>query len=369
MNTDSTILVPFLNRAGEEFKTDDWFHLVPLGHFYISRKEKDGQKRHYLQVVDEIAADRIIAAFTNRRAANSDYKLLVDFEHFSHDIGKSTEAACWVTDMEKRADGVWAKGEWSDIGETAIRNRRYRYLSPVWLPNQTEKLGENRFRPVEVNDAGLTNKPNLGDALTPFWNRADEPFNGSNATNQQPQQNQNMTKTKQLLGLSDTATDDDVFNAVTALKAAAGQTDAFKNRATTLETELTGLKAEHQKLLGESVAKELEANRDVIPEGQQEAWKNRLESDFAGTAALLRGIKRPETPGKKPVHKAGAAAAAAAKNNATDEDDTGSPFLNRVQELMRDEKLTELQAIDKVAHDAPALYRDYAENLRKSLKD
>lgn len=355
------ILTPFLNRAGDSFDPSGWFHLVPLGQFRISRDEKEGQKtikKFYTQVVDEIAADRIVAAFANRLAANPDFKLLIDFEHFSHDEGKSTEAACWITHMEKRADGVWAKGEWSDVGEAAIRNRRYRYLSPVWFQRQTEKISETHFRPVEVNDAGLTNKPNLGAALTPFWNRAgDEPFNGREAADTQPEQKNKMKEQLiALLGLPAEADEAAVLAAVQALKdtseKAAGEAAPLKNRLSALETA-------HKALLGDAVAKELDANKDVIPEGQQGAWKNRLESDFTGTASLLRGLKRPESA-KTPVHKAGAAAAAASKKTAGGEDDE-HPFLNRVQEIMTADKCTEAQAIDKAAATSPALYRDYAE--------
>lgn len=360
MNSD-TLLTPFLNRDGE-FKPDDWFQLVPKGTFPITRKEADGKLRLYHQVVDDVAVEKIVQAFTNRRTANPNYKLLIGFEHFAHNPEGSTEAACWAEELQKREDGVWARGTWSDLGKTAILNHRYRYLSPVWFPRQTEPLGDSRFRPVEVNDAGLTNKPNLGDALQPFWNReaAPENSNGHEATTEQANKIKAMKEQLiALLGLAADAGDDAIITAVTALKkdkeTKAGEATAFQNRLTTLE-------AAHKTLLGDAVSKELDANKDVIPEGQTDAWKNRLESDFTGTAALLRGLKRPEVTTKTPVHQTGKAAAASAKKAATDNGEQ-HPFLNRVDELMKaDTALTRDAAFLKAAENND-LYESYNASL------
>ncbi|EIP99460.1 Mu-like prophage I protein [Opitutaceae bacterium TAV1] len=357
MNTD-TLLTPFLNRDAE-FKAADWFQLVPKGTFLIRRKEADGKVKLYEQVVDDVAVGKIVQAFTNRRAADPNYKLLIGFEHYAHNPQGSTEAACWGEEMDARADGVWARGEWSDTGEAAIRNRRYRYLSPVWFPHQTESLGGNRFRPTEVNDAGLTNKPNLGAALQPFWNREITELNGREATTEQPDTKDTMKeKLIALLGLAADAGDDAILTAVTALKkdkeTQAGEATAFKNRLTTLETA-------HKALLGDAVTRELAANKDVIPEGQVEAWKNRLESDFTGTSELLRGIKRPEVTTKTPVHQPGKGAAASAKK--TDGEGDQHPFLNRVDELMKaDAKLTRADAFLKAADDNE-LYEGYLSGI------
>ena len=144
MTLETAILTPFLNRAGD-FDPSGWFQLVPKGSFPISRKEKDGV-RSYVQVVDDVACERIVAAFQNRQTATPSYQLLVGFEHFAHQENGSTEAACWVNSLEKRADGVWAKGDWTPDGTAAIKNRRYRFLSPVWFPRQTEVIADKELR-------------------------------------------------------------------------------------------------------------------------------------------------------------------------------------------------------------------------------
>ncbi|WP_221029909.1 phage protease [Actomonas aquatica] len=358
----SQISAPFLNREGE-FDPDGWFHLVPKGTFPITRLEKDGVRRTYFQVIDDTAVDRIVAAFANKQQADPGYRIMVGFEHFAHQSDKSSEAACWVDAMEVRPDGVWAKGKWTDIGEAAVKNRRFRYLSPVWFPRQTETIAENRFRPVEVNDAGLTNKPNLGDALQPFWNR--EEFNGREASTHQPtHQNTMKDRLIALFKMDAGATDDQVIGQATAFMNRAAELDTLKGTHDTLRTTHTALENRFKTLLSSSVTAELEANKDVIPEGQQDAWKNRLEADFDGTAALLRGLKRPEK-GKthSPVHKPGKGAAAAATKTEGEDESAQDAFMNRVAEVMTKRDLDKADAIAAVASDEPDLYAAYREEL------
>lgn len=358
--TADSISAPFLNRAGD-FDPAGWFHLVPIGEFAISRKEKDGVTRDYVQVVDAEAARRIVAAFANRRSANPTFRMLIDFEHFSHDSSKSSEAACWVDEMEQRADGVWAKGEWSDVGTTAVKNRRYRSLSPVWFPRQTENLGSNRFRPIEVNDAGLTNKPNLGDALQPFWNR--ETISGREASTQQNERNTMKDRLIALFKMDAGATEDQVFGQAQAFFNRASELDTLKGKHATLESDHTALKNRHTELLATSVKAELEANADVIPEGQKDAWKNRLESDFDGTSQLLRGLKRPEGDKKKaPIHNVGRGNANASQK-VDGEDSAEGAFMNRVSEVMTKRNLDKADAVAAVAGDEPELYAAYREEL------
>lgn len=356
------ILTPFLNRDGGAFDPAGWFQLVPKGTFKIQRKEA-GKVVLYEQVVDDESVKRMAEAFANRLASNPGYKLLIDFEHFSHDTEKSSSAAAWVNKVEARADGLWAQAEWSDEGETAIKNRRYRYLSPVWLPSQVERLGPQRVRPIAVNDAGLTNKPNLGAALQPFWNREDS-LSGQPA---QENQNQHIAMKEQLIalfGLAATASEADILAKAAAFKNRAVEADALQGKFDTLTTEHAAFKNRHTALLSVSVDRTLEEFKGVITEESKDAWKNRLTEDFAGTTALLKGIKAPAAGGdtKKPVHQPGKGAANAAKK--TDGEEEGSAFLNRVKELRAaDSKLTEGDAMYQAAQANPDLYEEYRTSL------
>jgi phage I-like protein len=351
------LLTPLLNRENQ-LPADGWYHLIKTGDHPLRLASGSVCQR-----LDATACEAIAADFRNRRAADPSHRLLIDFEHFSHDTGKRSEAAGWITALENRADGVWFQAEWSDLGETAIKNRRYRSISPVWFPHQCEQVADGIYRPLRVNDAGLTNKPNL-QGLVPFWNRAAD--TDERAPEQQPEQqpeNQDKKMKEQLIALLGLAADADDAAVLAAVKALKDSSDKSATEAAPLKNRFTVLETQYKTLLGDSVAKELEANKDVIPEGQVAAWKNRLEADFAGTAGLLRGIKRPEVR-KTPVHEPGKGAAAAAKKTGADSDPGEVPFLNRVRELMDTEKLTELQAIDKAAAASPQLYKEYVGGFR-----
>ncbi|MDR1279338.1 MAG: phage protease [Opitutaceae bacterium] len=347
---DTEILTPLLNREGE-FTPAGWFHIVATGDHPLPVKDASGKMRRVIQRLDTKACEAIVADFANRRTANPGYSPLIDFEHFSHDRSRKSEASGWITAMENRADGIWFQANWSDVGESAIRNRRYRYISPVWFPHQCEKVSEGIYRPLRINDAGLTNKPNL-HGLVPFWNREAESTADTGKTTEQPAMN---TKAIALsLGLPETADEAAIIAAIGKLKDGAAQAAPLQNR-------LTELEKNHKVLLGDAVTKELDANKDVIPEGHAEAWKNRLESDFPGTSALLRGIKRPEVTTKTPIHQPGKGAAASAQK--ADGEGDQHPFLNRVDELMKaDGKLTRDDAFLKAAEDND-LYESYSSAL------
>ncbi|MBI5689259.1 MAG: hypothetical protein HZC55_04120 [Verrucomicrobia bacterium] len=357
------LLAPFLNRAGS-FDPKDWFHLVPKGTFPIPRKEGD-KVRVYQQVVDDIACDRIVGAFQNRRTKNPAYQMLVGFEHFAHQENGSSAAAAWVNELEKRPDGVWARGEWTPDGQAAIVNRKYKFLSPVWFPRQTEKLGELRVRPIEVNDAGLTNMPNMGDALKPFWNRAGETFHGREATSETKTNSSHMKDRLILIcGLAATATDEHVIAAVEAFKNRASSYDTTKSQLDTLAADHTALKNRHAALLTDSVTKTLDEFKGVITEESKEAWKNRLTEDYVGTVTLLKGLK-PAASKKAPVHSAGKGAAAAAKGGGEEEGtDAVDAFMNRVGEVMVARKLDKADAIAAVAREEQALYGAYRDAMQ-----
>jgi len=84
--------------------------------------------------------------------------LHIDYEHASETRapeGEPAPAAGWITALEARSDGIWAKVEWTERAGAMIEAREYRYLSPVFYfePETGEIVG--------LLSAGLTNRPNL----------------------------------------------------------------------------------------------------------------------------------------------------------------------------------------------------------------
>ena len=126
------------------------------------------------QVIDREACERMAAAFAAQKAERGDNfpGLMVNFDHFSLDTGKPSEAAGWITGLEARDDGLWARVRWTDSGLAAVTGGRYRLLSPVFRhPSGTEDLGDGRVRPVYLESVALTNEPNIkgGKPIANRW--------------------------------------------------------------------------------------------------------------------------------------------------------------------------------------------------------
>ncbi|MCW5558814.1 MAG: hypothetical protein KIT22_13420 [Verrucomicrobiae bacterium] len=226
-------LTPIANRAGSD---TGWYHLVPKGEF-------PHPDTGLLQVLDDEAITAMANRFAAEAASPNFGGLLVDQEHWSLDPDRSSEAYGWVRAVENRADGLWGRIEWTDLGTHALETKRYKFASPVWMPNQVQRLGNRRIRPMRLDSAGLTNNPNLR-GMVPLTNRAGaEPADIETQPLDKPQ---HMKSVAAALGLAPEASEEAVLAAVTALKqkaeAAEGALKPVQNRVTTLEGELTTLR-------------------------------------------------------------------------------------------------------------------------------
>ena len=93
---------------------DGWVQVSPCGEFpHVGAG--------VTQVIDREACDRIAADFNARKSDAIFPGVLVDFDHFSLDTEKSSEAAGWISDLESRDTGLWARVRWSDAGLSAVR--------------------------------------------------------------------------------------------------------------------------------------------------------------------------------------------------------------------------------------------------------
>jgi len=125
-------------------------------------------------VVDKTGCDAMANAFRDEAGKPNFAGLLIDFDHFSLDDKLKSEAAGWISELENRDTGLWAKIRWSDVGEECVKGGRYRFLSPVWSQRDCEDLGNGRLRPVKLLNAAVTNDPNL-KGMVPLSNRDASP--------------------------------------------------------------------------------------------------------------------------------------------------------------------------------------------------
>ena len=267
--------IDFLPNRKVSSTTEEWYHLVPVGQFML-KPEKD-PKTQAVQLVDAKSIEAMANSFDGR--------LLVDFEHESYDPEKRTAAAGWITHVEAREDGLWGQIEWTGSGKTSVDGKEYRFLSPTFLRNDTEKAGQSRsgpwLRPLRLDSAALTNRPNMA-TITPFFNAARPEVSATDRGAQSNTQDNNTMRELliQLLGLPEDATDEQITAAANEHLANAVDTEEkekYENRIVSLTEELN--------------------NRDLDAAGitdaeERKRWQTLLNADRQNAAALLQSHRK-----------------------------------------------------------------------------
>lgn len=160
-----------------------WIHLTPAGTF----GGKDG--RGPFVVKDA----RTVIAQSMQLAGG---KIVLDENHSTYTAaqrGVSAPAVGWITQMEARPDGIWGHVEWTRHGAALWADRAYRGVSPVLR----SEPGNGTVTAIEA--ASLTNKPNLGVRTLHQENL---------------ETRMDLAKLRRQLGLSETATEDDIHAAI-----------------------------------------------------------------------------------------------------------------------------------------------------------
>ena len=126
-----------------------------------------------MQVIDPAAIASIVENF-NAAAQDPNFSgMLIDHEHFKHDLQKETVAYGWLMGLQGRADGIYGQIRWSVTGQAAVDGGDYRFFSTEYDPADMEVLsgGEpRRARPLRLDGLTLTNAPNNKGAR-PITNR------------------------------------------------------------------------------------------------------------------------------------------------------------------------------------------------------
>jgi phage I-like protein len=353
--TEHPTLTPLFNRSADgSFKLpeDGWFHLVPKGVFPIV--DPENPKAVLKQVVDDQALERMLNRFSEDATVPNFPGLLVDFDHFSYDSDKSSEAAGWVVKLENRSNGLWGQVKWTPKGEQAVKDGAYRFISPVWGKREAEKLTNSNFRPARLESLGLTNQPNLR-GMVPLSNR-------DLAVREVPApespDNKTMKQVSAKLGLQPDASEDAVLAAVTKLM----------NRSTELEATNATLTTENEGLKKDQVELALDKYKNRFKPEKRDAWKNRLTEDYAGAVEILDEM--PEAGPAKAGNQTSANGGGKMLNRkeaSTPEDKEGKPTDNKaraakIETLASDYKLknrcTLGEAYDAVERLHPELFQE-----------
>ncbi len=118
----------------------EWIRLLPLGEVELADERPPF-------VVDRESLLTMVAAFEARGV-----DLVVDYEHQSLK-GERAPAAGWIKELKAKEDGLWARVEWTGQAREYLKNREYRYFSPVL------QLDPETRRPEAILQVALTNVP------------------------------------------------------------------------------------------------------------------------------------------------------------------------------------------------------------------
>ena len=147
-------------------------------------------------LVDDQAVRELLAHAGSRKT-----EIVVDYEHQTlKDV--EAPAAAWVKRLvDKGEAGIWAEVEWTPRGGEYVKNKEYRYVSPVIGVRQSDG------RAVFLHNIGLTNTPAI-DGMEPITHKDEG----------EESMNELLAKLQKLLGLGEDADEAAVLGAIKALK-------------------------------------------------------------------------------------------------------------------------------------------------------
>lgn len=130
-----------------------------------------------------------------------------------------------VVELEVRADGLWARCEWNDLGNDNLKNGYWMFPSPRW----DAPAGGAQFKPVRLISIGLTNTPRIKDS-EPVANADDAAEEIFDENNQQKNE-MNRKLMIEKLGLVPEATDEEILAKLDEImKVNADAAEAEKNK-------------------------------------------------------------------------------------------------------------------------------------------
>lgn len=157
--------------------------VLPLGHVVSSKGEFDVDEESFRAMKAQIAGRGV--------------DLVVDYEHQTLK-GVEAPAAGWVKELKLEGGQIKAVVEWTPRGKRYLENREYRYLSPVVNVRKTDS------KATGLHSLALTNTPAIV-GMTPLVNS--EHFEGGS-------NNMDIQKLAKMLGLDETATEDQIEEAL-----------------------------------------------------------------------------------------------------------------------------------------------------------
>lgn len=274
-----------------------WIHIVPGGEHPGTVSIPAGYEVPGYGTFDEAAEVEgltvIGAAQLESMVQRFNGEMLIDYEHFSHDPDKKTEASGWGLEVRYAADrnNLELQTDWTPTATREIKEQIYRFISPEFAGSVTYEGGTFKFFPTRLTGAGLTNRPKL-TALKPVSVNRDKPT-------PTPTTMDYKAILLSLLGLPATATDQEI-----EAKRGTAATDMAQsqNRA----SEITTLQTKVAKLEGDVIESDLTRFAPVIEDKESAKELLVLNRDKAVKffEAQLAKVKPGETQkSKTPIYQ------------------------------------------------------------------
>lgn len=309
-------LTPDRSAAIKQVPTE--IQLTPAGYF----RAVDGRPH---DAPDGWFIDEMQARLVKLAARRSRNKFVIDYEHqtlHKEKNGQPAPAAGWFKKLEWReGSGLWAVDvKWTPQAESAILSEQYLYLSPVF------QYEPQTGRVLSIQMAAITNSPGL-DGMQSLASLSLEQFQ----TLLTQQEDMPMKKLLAMLGLPDTASEEEAVAALTKLQsenkessdkvaALTAQVDAEPDPAKYVPVAVVqGLKAEMAALTQSHNTKTVEdlvgkALEDKLITAAEKDWALKLGktnlaalTGYLGTQKPIAALTAPQvTPGEAPPGKTAA---------------------------------------------------------------
>lgn len=245
---------------------------IPADHWYqieVSGTHPAGSERK--QLIDDKAIHSIVNRFNAEKAAAGENwgGMLVDLDHRSHDLEHTTEAHAWLQEVDVRSGQLWGRLDLTDLGEHAIRNKRVKWFSTEYDPEDVQNIGSGTVRPMRLSGLAFTNRPN---------NRGGKPISNRDGNEPggepKPHTKKHMQPIAEKLGLPADADE-----------------AAILAKLTEVMSELEALKGKNADAEAEVI---MNRYGDRIPKEKRDEVKKRLITNRADTEAMLDLLPEPE---------------------------------------------------------------------------
>lgn len=312
---------PIYNRENEA-PADGWFQIEVSGTHPVG----DGRR----QVIDEAALQSIVNRFREEAAADNFAGLLVDADHLSHDLENPTAALAWLKELDIRNGQLHGRLELTDLGEAAVKGRRYKWFSTEYSAADLEALPDNAVRPRRLSGLAFTNRPNNRGAK-PISNRDGTRPPGETTPNHET--TDTMKSIAEKLGLSAEATEADILSAIEGL----------------------------QKKVSDMETKDAEAGADAVlnrlgnrvPEAARPHWRTQLIANREAAEKLMEA-SFPEQKGTERIfNREGAKPGVADSKTEDQKADAQAALVNQIRNR---DRCTHTQAWDSARREKPELF-------------